>query len=619
MRKIVCVLVLLLSGFGLSGAAAPSLDDVVKVWTSALGGREQLGKVHSIYSKATVEMGGLSGVDEEWVTVEGNHRSRFDLGDVYRNLTVFDGQRNQGWVLDQNGKVRELDEAEIKDEMTSSYLNSFSFLFPDRRPGTVALSGGDETQSILKLSPEGGREVTIYIDNKSGLPLRQEQPQQDRTVTLTFSNWKVVDGINFPYQIRQSTGDPKYDVLIQLQEIKINPPAEAALFARPEEAAPDFRFASGNRATGIPFELTQNHIFLKVSVNGSGPLWFLLDTGAAFPVLNEKKVAELGLKKQGNLEGRGAGEGTSNVSLVANLSYKLPGVELLNQRAGTLPLDSIEGYEGRKIDGILGYDFISRFVTEIDYANRVLNLYDVHDYKYEGSGEIVPIALDGNIPKIKATVTVAGVDPVEGRFDIDTGARSALVLNNPFHSPHEFLSHVPKKLEASWGFGVGGQSKDVLARIEKFQIGKLSMENVLTSFSLDTKGAFADKDNSGNIGGELLRRFKVIFDYSNKRMILEPNEHFSDPYEFDMSGMALTADTSDMHAFKVLRVVGGSPAEGAGIKPGDLILKIDGRPASEFTLEQVRDLFKIDGGKHALSVRRENKSMDVAITLHRLI
>jgi len=45
-------------------------------------------------------------------------------------------------------------------------------------------------------------------------------------------------------------------------------------------------------------------------------------------------------------------------------------------------------------------------------------------------------------------------------------------------------------------------------------------------------------DNDGPIGNEILRRFKVTIDYSRQRMMLEPNAHFSDPFENDMSGIA---------------------------------------------------------------------------------
>lgn len=42
--------------------------------------------------------------------------------------------------------------------------------------------------------------------------------------------------------------------------------------------------------------------------------------------------------------------------------------------------------------------------------------------------------------------------------------------------------------------------------------------------SLDTEGSGASEETDGLVGGEVLHRFKLILDYSRKRMILEPND-----------------------------------------------------------------------------------------------
>jgi C-terminal processing protease CtpA/Prc len=71
--------------------------------------------------------------------------------------------------------------------------------------------------------------------------------------------------------------------------------------------------------------------------------------------------------------------------------------------------------------------------------------------------------------------------------------------------------------------------------------------------------------------------------------------------------------------FVVHRVVGGSAAEAAGLKPGDAIVAIDGKPSSELTLEQARRTFGVDGRSHALTVRSNGATRDVRVTLKRLL
>ena len=60
----------------------------------------------------------------------------------------------------------------------------------------------------------------------------------------------------------------------------------------------DLRFASGRSAVAIPFELDDNHIYLSLSVNGSRPLPFMLDTGASQTLISLKTAHSLNLPVQ---------------------------------------------------------------------------------------------------------------------------------------------------------------------------------------------------------------------------------------------------------------------------------------------------------------------------------
>ena len=61
----------------------------------------------------------------------------------------------------------------------------------------------------------------------------------------------------------------------------------------------------------------------------------------------------------------------------------------------------------------------------------------------------------------------------------------------------------------------------LVGRLPNLQLGHFTLTDPVVHFAQDQKGAFASSDFSGVIGGELLRRFKVIFDYAHKQMILE--------------------------------------------------------------------------------------------------
>jgi len=116
-----------------------------------------------------------------------------------------------------------------------------------------------------------------------------------------------------------------------------------------------------------------------------------------------------------------------------------------------------------------------------------------------------------------------------------------------------------------------------------------------------------------------LRRFRVIFDYAHKRMILEPNGGLSEPFEYDMSGIRLRAEGQDFKTLRVRRVVENSPATEAGVREGDLISAIDGKPTAELSLSQINQMFKQEGKEYLLEIIRGKEKKAIKLKLRRLI
>jgi carboxyl-terminal processing protease len=99
---------------------------------------------------------------------------------------------------------------------------------------------------------------------------------------------------------------------------------------------------------------------------------------------------------------------------------------------------------------------------------------------------------------------------------------------------------------------------------------------------------------------------------------LEPNKHFREAYEFDMSGMSLTSGV-DFKTFKVRTLIENSPATEAGLHIGDIIAAIDGKSTRQMTLEQIRQMFRQKGRRYSLSVERSKSVLTLKIKTRRLI
>lgn len=597
-----------------------SLDTVVERWTEALGGRDKLERVELVHSTATVSIMGLTGTLHEWASADGRHHLDLDLAGMFKVVIVFDN--GSGWKRDQNGKIAALAGQELEDEISAAYVATMSYLVPGRMPGVLTYEGTEDGTGchIVRAAPEGGVEVTFYLDPETFLPVRSEQPQQDRTLTASFSEWKAFDGVLFPTHIENRMGNPQHDQVFGITDVEVNGTPTAGVFEKPADKAQDYSFAEGNAARDIPIELNFVHIFLQARVNESEPLWFLLDTGASASVLSTSTAKALGLDLHGKVEGRGAGEGSVDANFVADVTYKLPGAVLERQTAVAIPLEALEPRMGRALDGILGYDMISRFVVEIDYAHGRLQLYDRRSYSYRGKGVRVPIHIEHGIPYVKATVTMPDGRTVDGEFALDTGASMAIGFTAPYTERHNLLDALPKKIFFQGGFGVGGESKAYIGRVSSVDVGAVKFQSPVAGFSQDQAGVGANPDLAGIIGGEILSRCTVIFDYERGEMILEPNATFEDPYDFNMSGLLLRAGgRGDWETLSVYRVMPDSPGAEAGIEAGDVIRTIDGRPSGEFTMSALNDYFKRDGQTVRITLTRDGDTLEKDVRLKRAI
>ncbi len=291
--------------------------------------------------------------------------------------------------------------------------------------------------------------------------------------------------------------------------------------SRRKPVVSDVRFDVGNSARGIPFELHNNHIYLSVKVVNSEPLSFILDTGAS-SIISRKRAESLGLKFRGKEKGFGVGENSVEASFVEGVSLNLSGATLSRQKIAAVDLEDLQKSLGRTVDGILGYSFFSRFVVEIDYAAKTINLYSPKSYRYKGKGERIPLVVDADSGLIfaRAVVEPSNRAPIKGLFEIDSGGGHALILNKPFVELNDLLTASQKANAISVG-GIDGSSRAVAGTVENLQVGRSLVKNVNTLFSLATGGMLANEEFDGNIGNDFLRRFKVVFDYSRRSMILE--------------------------------------------------------------------------------------------------
>ena len=603
-RKAVAIAVLF---FAAVRADAADPGEILARAKQAAGGSAWDG-IRSLHYRVKVETGGLSGTAESWEDVRtGRTFQEYRLGPV-QGAEGFDGKA--AWSLDRSGQVTIQDGGEAREGgISDRYRRTLSYWYPDRLPGRIESVEERTGFHVVRIQPEGGRAFEMWLDSRTWLANRIVEKTTRDTITTFLADYREVEGVRLPFRQRTTNGEVKYDTVVQVESIEVNPVIDEARFSPPASRKDDFTLAESS--VTVPFQFLNNHIYVDLFVEGKGPVPVIFDTGG-MNVLTPDAAKAFGIQVEGTLQGRGVGEASEDMGLSQVKEMRVGGVTLRDQSFVVLPLKDMDKVEGLDLGGIVGAEMLKRLVVRIDYAGQRLTFIQPEGFQPPAGATAVPFTFDDHMPQVEGRI-----DGVPGRFTIDTGSRTSLDLHRPFAEKHGFKERYAPKFEAVTGWGVGGSVKSAVARAGVLELGGVRIESPVTHLALSAqKGAFNDAHVAGNVGSGLLRRFTVTFDYVRQVMYLEPNAERDSREAFDRAGMWINLTEG---GYEVKDVVPGSPAAEAGLKAGDLILSLDGR--SDLPLSEARKRLRetAPGTPVRLGVKSGDASREVTVVLRDLV
>jgi len=376
-----------------------------------------------------------------------------------------------------------------------------------------------------------------------------------------------------------------------------------------------FGLSEGRKKVQIPIEINNNLIILPVVLNGMLPLKFILDTGVRTTILTDKSytdILNLPYSRKYTISGPG-GEKLVDAYVTNNVSLDLPGVHGEGHAMLVLAEDYLQlrNYLGTDVHGILGYELFSRFVIKVDYERKLLTIMTPEKSKPGSRYEKIPIRIEDTKPFLTAEVVESDGTEMTAKLLVDSGASHGLMLE----STSDRRIKIPENTVSSIiGRGLGGVIMGRVGRVKSLSLGNYMINNPISNFP--NPNSYTDTLKSGtvtrngSVGGEILSRFTVIFDFSNEKLYLKKNRFFNKKFYYNLSGLTIKAKGSSLNTYEITEVRTESVSDRAEVKQGDIILAINGIPSTDLTLSQVIGLLNYRSGKHIkLDISREGKKI----------
>lgn len=591
-------------------ACAESLTEILRKHAEAMGGVDKIAAVKSAIIITSAVVGGMEGASTTYYKAPDKFRIDLQLP-IMSYTQACDG--DNCWLQDQQGLMHSLG-SDLKGlVVTQMALDRATYLDPAKFDGkiepldsTITLKGRVCYQ--IEIAPNQGTPALLAIDTSDYL-VKRVRLNTDMAVVFSYpDDYRLVDGVMMPFLSTEATDAGIVSAVNHVQSVLFNVEVADSLF---EPRAKDAKPHSNEASVVVPFELYRNHIYFTVTIPDQDSLRFIFDSGAGGVGLNKDLVEKLKLKKLGDVEARGVGG--ADVSEVFQLdSLKIMDLTVTDVPVYAMDLAPLQAAGTQRIDGIIGYELLSRYPITVDYENHNLIIHRDGGVSRSNWGEECRLSLDFRLPYIDARVN----ESVIGRFRLDTGSGSTIDFNSPFVTRNNLIVGDTSAYHPVMAVGIGGGSSGLIGEIASFELCEYRLDSVLVNFSTAGTGIFAGEQTAGNIGAGVLKRFVLTFDYPSEAVYFRPVAQFDQlnrirnmaGFEIKQVGESLT----------VASVLSGRGAE-ALLKSGDRLVSIDGKSTVGMTVARANQL--LVGARNSrvyVETEREGKIINVELILDSL-
>ncbi|MCG3133780.1 MAG: hypothetical protein HMLKMBBP_01036 [Planctomycetes bacterium] len=252
-------------------------------------------------------------------------------------------------------------------------------------------------------------------------------------------------------------------------------------------------------------------LLVPVLVDGKGPFWFALDTGASTVVVSQSCAESAGLRTEERKADILTEIGRSIRTVDQTTIREIRVGPAPFKRVGALVADltDLSRAIGRTLDGILGMPVLRHHVWTIDHGDHVVTIHSEHLGEPDGL-RVLAVDLREEVPMLPVTVAGRRVAAM-----LDTGQRAPLALDG-----EEARHLAPRLSPAGRSYGQvldGTVERDVMRLDGDVVAGAIRLERPLVVIARGTR-----------LGLGALEGGRLTLDFPRGRIAVDPESVFSE-------------------------------------------------------------------------------------------
>jgi hypothetical protein len=270
---------------------------------------------------------------------------------------------------------------------------------------------------------------------------------------------------------------------------------------------------------------------------------------------------------------------------------------------------SLKPIGGDIVDGLIGLNYFSQKVLELNYEREYINIHASIDSVDTSGYSIIPMEIIEDRICIPLEIKVKDSLTLKGYFMIDIGSELS-TMTSFISQKFNFNSTIERKVAYYNKYGgIGGESNGYDFIADSLYISNFGLAHVNFSYSTDTFGVMTSDAFFGIIGNNILDRFDVLFDFLNNNLYLRPNAKFNVPYEFNCLGFSFVDRNETLRGWIVTGFSKNSMAEKQGLQIDDRIISVNNIPVNKISYKSYDDIFKKNTEVELIIVREGNISV----------